>query len=90
MSVDRFGKKYNRLYSTVVTPFMEDYQVDEPALRKFLQYFMQPKFLDAGGGIIINPACGEIFYLSREEKKRNRGSNLNYLLRFASGVVRTR
>jgi len=71
MTADRFGKNYDRLYSTVVTPFMEDYQVDEPALRKLLQYFMQPKFLDAGGGIIVNPACGEIFYLSREEKKRN-------------------
>jgi dihydrodipicolinate synthase/N-acetylneuraminate lyase len=32
---------------------------------------MQPKFVEAGGAIIINPACGEIFYLSREEARRN-------------------
>lgn len=71
MSKQKFGKKYDRLYATVLTPYKEDYQIDEPALRKMLEYFMQPKFIDAGGGIIINPACGEIFYLSREEKKRN-------------------
>jgi 4-hydroxy-tetrahydrodipicolinate synthase len=71
MSVERFGTRYDRLYVTVVTPFKENYDVDEPALRKFLQYFMQPKFVNAGGGVIVNPACGEIFYLSREEKKRN-------------------
>jgi len=71
MSVDRYGKKFDRLYVAVVTPHKEDYSVDEMALRKLLRYFMQPKFKDAGGGIIINPACGEIFYLTREEKRRN-------------------
>ena len=71
MSVNRFGTKFDRLYVAVVTPLKENYEVDEPALRKLLQYFMQPKFRDAGGGIIINPEAGEIFYLSREEKRRN-------------------
>jgi 4-hydroxy-tetrahydrodipicolinate synthase len=32
---------------------------------------MQPAFKDAGGGIVINPEAGEIFYLTREEKRRN-------------------
>jgi hypothetical protein len=27
----------------------ENYGVDEPALRKLLKYFMQPKFTEAGG-----------------------------------------
>jgi len=71
MSSDRFGTKFDRLYTAVITPLKEDYDVDEPALRKLLQYFMQPKFRDAGGGIVINPEAGEIFYLSREEKRRN-------------------
>lgn len=71
MSADRFGTKFNRLFIAVATPYKEDYTVDEPALRKFLQYFMQPNFVDAGGAIVINPIAGEVFCLSREEKKRN-------------------
>jgi dihydrodipicolinate synthase/N-acetylneuraminate lyase len=49
----------------------ENYAVDEPALRKLLKYFMQPKFREAGGAIIINPEAGELFCLSRQEKRRN-------------------
>ncbi len=68
-----YGKKYDRLYVTIVTPYKDDgsLEVDEGQLRTFLQYFLQPKFLDAGVGIIINPEAGEVFYLSREEKLRN-------------------
>ncbi|UCH06710.1 MAG: dihydrodipicolinate synthase family protein [Deltaproteobacteria bacterium] len=71
MSNDKFGTKFDRLYVAVVTPYKEDYEVDEPALRSLLQYFMQPKFVDAGGAIVINPEAGELFYLSRKEKRRN-------------------
>lgn len=63
--------KYDRLYAAVLTPYKDSGEVDEVALRKFLQYFMQPKFVDAGGGIVINPEAGELFYLSRQEKRRN-------------------
>jgi 4-hydroxy-tetrahydrodipicolinate synthase len=70
MPVDRFGSRFDRLYVALVTPFQENLEVDEPALRQLLKYFMQPKFVEAGGGIIINPEAGESFYLSREEKKR--------------------
>jgi 4-hydroxy-tetrahydrodipicolinate synthase len=68
-----YGTKYDRLYVTIVTPYKDDgsFEVDEGQLRKFLQYFLAPKFLDAGVGIIINPEAGEVFYLSREEKLRN-------------------
>ena len=71
MAAQRFGTKFDRLFVAVVTPLKANYEVDEPALRKLLQYFMQPKFKDAGGGIIINPEAGEIFYLTRDEKRRN-------------------
>lgn len=71
MSGDRFGTKFDRSYVALMTPFKENFAVDEPALRKLLQYFMQPKFIEAGGAIIINPEAGELFYLSREEKRRN-------------------
>jgi 4-hydroxy-tetrahydrodipicolinate synthase len=71
MKKDRFGTKYDRLYVAMVTPFKADYSVDEAALRKILRSFMQPKFVSAGGGVVINPEAGEIFFLSREEKRRN-------------------
>lgn len=64
-------KEYDRLYVALLTPYKEDYKVDEQALRKFLRYFMQPKFVEAGGAIIINPEAGELFYLDRKEKRRN-------------------
>jgi 4-hydroxy-tetrahydrodipicolinate synthase len=66
------AEKYDRLYVAVVTPYRPGtYQVDEAGLRSLLRYFMQPKFVDAGGGMVINPEAGEIFYLTREEKRRN-------------------
>jgi dihydrodipicolinate synthase/N-acetylneuraminate lyase len=48
MTADRFGTKYDRLFVAVLTPMKENYAVDEPALRKLLQYFMQLKFREAG------------------------------------------
>ena len=69
---NRFSTKYDRLFVALITPMKEEnLEIDEPALRKLLQYFMQPKFVQAGGAIIINPEAGEIFCMSREEKKRN-------------------
>jgi 4-hydroxy-tetrahydrodipicolinate synthase len=66
-----FGSRYDRHYCTIVTPYKDDFEVDEQALRRFLRYFMQPKFLDINGGIIVNAQAGEIDHLSREEKRRN-------------------
>lgn len=71
MTAEQFGKKYDRFFVALVTPMKEDYAVDETALRSLLAYFMQPKFTEAGGAIIINPEAGEIFCLSRREKRRN-------------------
>jgi 4-hydroxy-tetrahydrodipicolinate synthase len=65
------GNKYDRYYSTIVTPYKDNYEVDEQALRKFLKYFMQPAFINIGGGIIVNAQAGELDHLTREEKKRN-------------------
>lgn len=71
MSIDKFGKKFDRLYAAVVTPYKDDYEVDEAALRKLLKYFMKQNFIESNGGIIINSGAGEAYYLSRQEKKRN-------------------
>ena len=67
-----YGTQYDRMYVAIVTPHKDNtYDPDEDQLRKFLRYFMQPRYVDAGIGMIINPEAGEIFYLSREEKLRN-------------------
>jgi dihydrodipicolinate synthase/N-acetylneuraminate lyase len=67
-----FGNKYDRLYVPIVTPFKDNtYEPDESQLRSFLRVFLQPKYVEAGIGIIINPEAGEIFYLSREEIRKN-------------------
>ena len=71
MATDKFSKEYDRLYVAAVTPYKQNFEVDEAALRKFLGYFMQPKFTESGGAIIINPEAGEVSYLTREEKRRN-------------------
>lgn len=73
MPKEKSLRKFDRLWVAVMTPFKENFEVDEKALRSQIQYFMQPKFKDnpSGAGIIINPEAGELFYLSREEKRRN-------------------
>ena len=46
-------------------------KIDEAGYRRFLQYFLKnEKFVKAGGGLCINPEAGEIFYLTRQEKRR--------------------
>lgn len=71
MSGDRFGKNFDRLFAAVITPYKDNYEVDESALRRLLRHFMEPKFRDAGSGIVINPMAGEVLFLDRKEKRRN-------------------
>jgi 4-hydroxy-tetrahydrodipicolinate synthase len=67
-----YGTQYDRLYVAIVTPFKDGtYDIDEEQLRKFLRFFLQPEYVEAGIGIIINPEAGEIFYMSREEARRS-------------------
>lgn len=68
----QFGHKYDRLFVAVVTPYQDGTFVpDEGQLRRLLRMFLQPEYVQAGIGIVINPEAGEVFYLSREEKRRN-------------------
>ena len=65
--------KWDRIYTAVVVPYKSGtFEVDYDAYRKLIRYFLQPKFVDAGGGIIVNPEAGEIFYLSLRGKEENR------------------
>lgn len=57
-------------YITTVLPLTDTYEVDEAAWRHLLRYFLRQPAVIERGGLCINPEAGEIFYLSREEKRR--------------------
>jgi dihydrodipicolinate synthase/N-acetylneuraminate lyase len=61
----------DHLYVAVLLPFDRNMKVDEQAYRRFIRHFLEnEKFVRMGGGLCINPEAGEIFYLSRQEKRR--------------------
>lgn len=60
----------NRLFIAMVNPWKENtYELDEPALRKLVNYYLEQGARDKIG-LIVNPEAGEIFYLTRREKAR--------------------
>ncbi|MGD1094919.1 MAG: dihydrodipicolinate synthase family protein [Bryobacteraceae bacterium] len=59
----------SRFYAALVVPFDRNGKVDEAAYRDLIQYFLQDRFRLVGG-LIANPEAGEIYYLTREEKRR--------------------
>jgi 4-hydroxy-tetrahydrodipicolinate synthase len=59
-----------RYYAAVLLPLTPSLKIDEPAYRKFIQYFLQNQRFRNSGGLCINPEAGEIFYLTRAEKRR--------------------
>ena len=70
MAKDR-GTRWDRLYVALVLPYKDGGSgIDYDAYKSLIARFLDPKFVDAGGGIIVNPEAGEIFYLSREEKRQ--------------------
>jgi dihydrodipicolinate synthase/N-acetylneuraminate lyase len=61
----------DHLYVAVLLPYDSRLKLDEQAYRKFLRVFLDNEtFVAMGGGLCINPEAGEIFYLTREEKRR--------------------
>lgn len=60
----------DRYYAAILLPMTESLNIDEAAYRRFIRYFLsEPRFVRTGG-LCINPEAGEIFYLTREEKRR--------------------
>ncbi|VCU69572.1 4-hydroxy-tetrahydrodipicolinate synthase [Pigmentiphaga humi] len=57
-------------YITTVLPMHRDGEIDEHAWRQLLRYFLKDRRMAKHGGLCINPEAGEIFYLSREERRR--------------------
>ncbi len=59
----------NRLYAALVLPMTMEGAVDEDAYRKLIRYYLEGRFRTRGG-LIANAEAGEIYYLTREEKRR--------------------
>lgn len=59
----------HRLYVALLLPQDHQYQIDEPALRQLVRYYAKGRFAKQGG-LIANPEAGEVFYLTRAEKRR--------------------
>lgn len=70
----------HRFYSAMVLPFDRNGKVDQAAYRDLIQYFLEDRFRSVGG-LIANPEAGEIYYLTREEKR----SNVEIAVREAGG-----
>jgi dihydrodipicolinate synthase/N-acetylneuraminate lyase len=64
------SKIAHRRYITTVLPMTREGEIDESAWRGFVRYFADNRRVQEKGGLCINPEAGEIFYLTREEKRR--------------------
>jgi len=58
-----------RLYVALVLPQTADFKIDEAGVRKHVRYYMNHRYAKVGG-FIVNPEAGEIYYMTREEKRR--------------------
>jgi dihydrodipicolinate synthase/N-acetylneuraminate lyase len=59
----------HRLYTALVLPLTDKFEVDESGLRKLVRYYANHRFAKVGA-LIANAEAGEIHYLTREEKRR--------------------
>lgn len=61
----------DRLYAAILLPLTKKYEIDEPGLRRFVrEYYLREARFVRDGGLCVNPEAGEIFYLTRQEKRR--------------------
>jgi 4-hydroxy-tetrahydrodipicolinate synthase len=70
--MSRFDKQYlaRCLHIAMVNPYAKgSYQLDETAFRELIRYFLKNRG-DSQIGLVINPEAGEIFYMTRAEKRR--------------------
>jgi 4-hydroxy-tetrahydrodipicolinate synthase len=67
-----FGRQpFHYLFVPTVLPFADGgYDIDEPALRRYLERLSADEFCARGVGVVINSEAGELVYLSREEARR--------------------
>ena len=63
--------EYDKMFVASVTPYAPGTEdIDEAAFRTYMRYWAQPKFIDAGGAMLVSPEAGEAFYLTQREKVR--------------------
>jgi dihydrodipicolinate synthase/N-acetylneuraminate lyase len=61
--------EYDKMFVASVTPYkVGSEDIDEAAFRSYMRYWAQPKFIDAGGAMLVSPEAGEAFYLTQSEK----------------------
>jgi len=61
--------EYDKMFVASVTPYKPGTEdIDEDAFRGYMRYWAQPKFIDAGGAMLVSPEAGEAFYLTQSEK----------------------
>jgi dihydrodipicolinate synthase/N-acetylneuraminate lyase len=61
--------EYDKMFVASVTPYRPGTEdLDQAAFRSYMRYWAQPKFIDAGGAMLVSPEAGEAFYLTQREK----------------------
>ena len=61
--------EYDKMFVASVTPYKPGTEdIDEAAFRTYMRYWAQPKFIGAGGAVLVSPEAGEAFYLTQSEK----------------------
>lgn len=69
ISAERRAQLSKRLFVALVLPQTPDFQIDEAGIRRHVRYYLDSPY-GKSGGFIVNPEAGEIYYMSREEKRR--------------------
>ena len=72
-----------KLYSALLLPLKENLEIDETGLRTLVRHHLKNPEFRQRGGLVANPEAGEIFYMTREEKRRT----LEIVLEEAGGQV---
>jgi dihydrodipicolinate synthase/N-acetylneuraminate lyase len=60
----------NRLHVALVLPLDGNGKPDEAGIRRLVQYFLRQPNFTKRGGLVANAEAGDVFYLSRTEKRR--------------------
>jgi dihydrodipicolinate synthase/N-acetylneuraminate lyase len=82
ITAERRAQLAKRLYVALVLPQTADFKIDEAGIRRHVRYFLNHRYAQSGG-FIVNPEAGEIYYMTREEKRRV----LDIVLEEAGGKV---
>jgi len=60
----------DHLFTAIMLPYDRRLKIDEQAYRQFIRYYLRERRFLQQGGLCVNPEAGEIFYLTRQEKRR--------------------